>query len=231
MAAVQPLQITDATRITRIAERQVTDRRVLHQILDAGLVAHVGLVRDGTPIVLPVGYARDGDGVLVHGSSGGGLLRAAASGQVITVSVTLLDALVYARSLFDSSMNYRSAMITGIAQPVVGDAKLAALELLSEHLMPGRSAEVRATTKRDLAATVVLRLPLEQVSVKVRAQSATTAPDDGEDRAVWAGILPLHTAAGAPAPTDDTPRSTEVPASVRAAASSFDPGAEPTRRA
>lgn len=127
-------------------------------------------------------------------------------------------------------MNYRSVMITGVAQPVVGDAKLAALELLSEHLVPGRSAEVRATTKRDLAATVVLRLPLDQVSVKVRAQNATTAPDDGEDRAVWAGILPLHTAAGAPAPTDDTPRGVEVPASVRAAARSLDPGAEPTRR-
>lgn len=227
---MKPLQVTDATRITRIPARQVTDRGALYEILDAGLVAHVALVRDGAPIVLPMGYARDGDSVLIHGSSGGGLLRAAADGQVITLSVTLLDALVYARSLFDSSMNYRSAMITGVAQPVVGDAKAAALERLSEHLMPGRSAEVRATTKRDLAATVVLRLALEQVSVKVRAHSATTAPDDGEDRAVWAGILPLHTAAGTPQPTDDTSDATGVPASVRTAAASFQSDAGATRK-
>lgn len=222
---MRPIEVTETTRITRIPERQVTDRQALHDILDAGLVAHVALVRGGTPVVLAMGYARDGDAVLIHGSSGGGLLREAAAGAPITVAITLLDALVYARSLFDSSMNYRSAMITGVARPLEGEAKRDALVRLGEHLMPGRAAEVRATTKRELAATVVLRLALEHVSVKVRAKNATTAPDDGEDRTVWAGIVPLGTTAGTPVPTDDTPHDVEVPASVRG----FELEAQPRR--
>lgn len=227
---MHPLKVTDATRLTRKPQRQVTDRQALHDILDAGLIAHVGLVRDGTPIVVAMGYARDGDSVLIHGSSGGGLLRAAAQRAPITVAITLLDALVYARTAFDSSMNYRSAMITGIAQPVTGEDKPAALDQLVEHLLPGRGAEVRATTRRELAATVVLRLSLEHVSVKVRAHNATTAPDDGEDRGVWAGILPLHTTTGTPVATGDTPSALQPPASVRTATANFDPGARAVRR-
>lgn len=119
-ARMEPLPVTDRTRTTRLAERQVTDRQALYDVLDAGLVAHVSLVRDGLPVVLPVGYARRGDDLLLHGSTGGGLLRAAAAGAPLAVTVTLLDGLVYARSLFDSSMNYRSAMICGSAQPLHG---------------------------------------------------------------------------------------------------------------
>ena len=214
---MQPLPVTPQTRITRIAKRQVTDRQVLYDVLDAGLVAHVGVVRDGLPVVLPLGYARSGDALLLHGSTGGGLLRAAATGAPLAVTVTLLDALVYARSLFDSSMNYRSVMVIGPAEALTGQDKLDGLEALSEHLMPGRWTEVRPPTERELAATVVLRLPLEQASIKIRAEGATTSPDDGESRRVWAGVLPLAVQATAPRASSDTPDDVELPPSVTGA--------------
>jgi nitroimidazol reductase NimA-like FMN-containing flavoprotein (pyridoxamine 5'-phosphate oxidase superfamily) len=214
MGGMDALPLTDRTRITRLPDRQVVDRQVLHELLDAGLVAHVGVVRDGVPVILPVGYARDGDSLLLHGSTGGGLLRQAAAGLPVTVTVTLLDGLVYARSLFDSSMNYRCAMVIGTATPVTGPDKLAAMRLLSEHLMPGRWAEVREPTKRELAATLVLRLPLAEASVKLRAAGAEGEPDDGESREVWAGVLPLRTVAGQPEPDSDVPAGVPVPASL-----------------
>lgn len=214
MGGMDALPLTDRTRVTRLPDRQVVDRQVLHEVLDAGLVAHVGVVRDGVPVILPVGYARDGDSLLLHGSTGGGLLRQAAAGLPVTVTVTLLDGLVYARSLFDSSMNYRCAMVIGTAVPVTGPDKLAAMRLLSEHLMPGRWAEVREPTRRELAATLVLRLPLAEASVKLRAAGAEGEPDDGESREVWAGVLPLRTVAGQPEPDPDVPAGVPVPASL-----------------
>jgi uncharacterized protein len=214
MGGMDPLPVTDRTRVTRLPYRQVHDRKVLYEVLDAGLVAHVGVVRDGVPVVLPVGYARDGDSLLLHGSTGGGLLRAAAAGGPVTVTVTLLDGLVYARSLFDSSMNYRCAMVIGTATPVTGPGKLDALRMLSEHLMPGRWAEVREPTRRELAATLVLRMPLAEASVKLRAEGAGGEPDDGESREVWAGVLPLATVAGRPVPDPDVPTGVPAPASL-----------------
>jgi nitroimidazol reductase NimA-like FMN-containing flavoprotein (pyridoxamine 5'-phosphate oxidase superfamily) len=165
-------------------------------------------------VILPVGYARDGDSLLLHGSTGGGLLREAAAGAPVTVTVTLLDGLVYARSLFDSSMNYRCAMVLGTATPVTGPEKIAALRLLSEHLMPGRWDEVREPTRRELAATLVLRLPLAEASIKLRAEGAGGEPDDGESRAVWAGVLPLATVAGDPVAGPDVPAGVPTPASI-----------------
>jgi hypothetical protein len=214
MGTMDLLPTSDRTRVTRLPYRQVHDRRALHAVLDAGLIAHVGVVRDGVPVILPVGYARDGDSLLLHGSTGGGLLRQAAAGAPVTVTVTLLDGLVYARSLFDSSMNYRCAMVIGTATPVTGPDKLAALRLLSEHLMPGRWAEVREPTRRELAATLVLRVPLAEASVKLRAAGAEGEPDDGESREVWAGVLPLGTVAGDPEPDPDVPAGVPVPASL-----------------
>lgn len=214
---MEPLEVTPRTRVTRLAERQVTDRQALYDVLDAGLVAHVGLVREGLPVVLPLGYARSGDALLLHGSTGGGLLRGAAAGAPLTVTVTLLDGLVFARSLFDSSMNYRSAMVCGIAEVLEGDDALEGLRLLSEHLMPGRWDEVRPPSPRELAATTVLRLPLTEASLKVRAHGASTSPDDGESRDVWTGVLPLATCAGTPQPGPDVPSHVGVPASVRRA--------------
>lgn len=224
---MEPLPVTDRTRITRLAQRQVTDRQALYDVLEAGLVAHVGLVRDGMPVVLPIGYARSGDFLLLHGSTGGGLLRAAAAGAPLAVTVTLLDGLVYARSLFDSSMNYRSVMICGTGQVLHGHDKIEGLRQLSEHLMPGRWAEVREPTARELAATLILRLPLDEVSVKIRAYGATTDPEDGEDRDVWAGILPLALRAGTPQPSDDTPGHVTPPQSVHTARHRHSVGFEP----
>jgi len=216
------LPVTDRTRINRMAERQVTDRAALYEILDEGLVAQVCLVREGPnghfPVVIPMGYARDGDSILLHGSSGGGLMRQASSGQVLAISVTHLDGLVYARTLFDSSMNYRSVMVLGVASVVPAAEKAAALDLIGEHLMPGRVAEVRAMTKKELAATMVLRIPLDEVSVKVRAYGASEDVDDGESREVWAGVLPLVVRPGEPQTSALTPTAVPVPPSVLALA-------------
>ena len=209
------LPVTDRTRVTRMPQRQVTDRAALHAVLDAGLVAHVAVVRGGVPVVLPVGCARDGDALLLHGSTGGGLFREAAAGEHVTATVTLVDGLVYARSTSDSSMNYRCAMVTGVAVPVTDPGeKEAALARITEHLMPGRWDEVRPSTKRELAAVLVLRLPLDEASVKIRALPASSEPDDGESREVWAGVLPLVTTALAPVPNDDVPPGTPLPVSL-----------------
>lgn len=183
---------TDATRLTRMRERQVFDRDALDEILDEALIAHVALVRDFGPVVLPTLFARDGDDVLIHGSTGGGMFRQAANGAAIGVGVTLVDGLVFARSTFDSSMNYRSAMLIGVAEAVTEDAaKARALDVLSERIMPGRPAELRATTAKERAATLVLRLPIGEASVKVR--SAGPSDDDGADPTLWAGVVPLVT--------------------------------------
>ncbi|WP_034620774.1 pyridoxamine 5'-phosphate oxidase family protein [Cellulomonas sp. URHE0023] len=209
----EPLTVDDLTRIRRIPERQRTDRAELYGILDAGLVAHVAFVREGRPVVIPFLYARDGDSLLLHGSTGGGLFLAP-EGVEVSVGITHVDGLVFARSVFDSSANYRSVVVHGRAVAVPADEKEAALLVVSEHLMPGRWDEVRASTRKELAATSILRVGLERASVKVRAYGASEAPDDGEDRAVWAGVLPLALVAGAAESSSDV----DVPASVRAAA-------------
>ncbi len=208
------LALTDKLKVHRLAHRQVTDRQVLHDLLDAGLVAHVGVVRDGEPVVLPVAYARDGDDLLLHGSTGAGLLRAAAAGEPIAVTVTVLDGLVVARSAFDNSMNYRSMMAVGRATALDGEQKLHALRCVTEHVLPGRWDEVRPASAKELAATLVLRLPLDQVSVKMRSGGPSDGTDDGEDKQVWAGVLPLRTAAAEPVPGDDVAADVPVPPSV-----------------
>jgi uncharacterized protein len=209
---------TSRTRIRRLPERQQTDREQIYAALDAGLVAHVAVVRDGYPVVLPVGYGRSGDDLLIHGSTGSGLFREIADGRPVAVSVTHLDGLVFARSAFDSSMNYRSVVVLGRAEKLEDAEKEAALEVIVDHLMPGRWAEVRPITKRELAATLVLRIPLAEVSMKVRAKGASEEADDGEDRSVWAGVLPILRVAGEPESSDLTPHTVTVPASISQAA-------------
>jgi hypothetical protein len=204
----------DPLRIHRLSERQRFDRAALHDVLDAALVAHVALVRDdGTPVVLPMLAGRDGDRLLLHGSTGGGLLRAAAAGAPVAVAVTVVDGLVYARSMFESSANYRSAVVFGRCRPMTGEAKLEALRVLAEHLMPGRWDEVRDTTPKELAATVVLELPLDEASVKVRTgppseEEGEPAEDD------WWGVVPLATGPGVPVPAPGVRPGTPLPASV-----------------
>lgn len=210
------LPINARTRITRAPERQRTDRAELYGILDDALVAHVAIVRDGLPLVLPMGFGRGADAIYLHGSTGSGIFRAMASGAPISVTVTHLDGLVYARSLFDSSMNYRSAVVFGVPTVVAAADKEKAMRVVSDHLMPGRWDEVRDMTKRELAATLVLRLSLAEASVKVRAHGASEAADDGDDRSIWAGVLPLRLAALAPETSALTPPGTPVSAAALA---------------
>ncbi len=185
-------------------------------MLDAGRVAHVAVL-DGhaQPYVLPVAYARAGDAVLVHGSTGSRLFRGLATGVPTCLTVTVLDGLVAARSVFESSMHYRSAMVLGSATPLEGEEKVEGLERISEHLLPGRWADARGPNRQELAATLVLSLPLAEWSVKV----SDAPPEDAEadlDLPVWAGVVPLAEVLGAPVPAPDLRGDPPVPAYVAA---------------
>ncbi|MEW1707349.1 pyridoxamine 5'-phosphate oxidase family protein [Microbacterium sp. NPDC089190] len=212
------LPLTTLTRVRRGAHHQVTDRAALYDVIDGALSATLAIVRDDRPIALPVGIGRDGDDLLVHGSTGSDFFRRLAAGTPVCVTVTHLMGLKYARSLFDSSMRYRCAVVHGVASVVPPEEKEAALLALSEHLMPGRSSDVRPMNARELAATMVLRIPLAEASVKDNAGSLVEEDDDGEDRRVWAGMLPLRVVAGEPVTSAQTTEGTPVPASVRRAA-------------
>ena len=205
----------DRTAVRRLPEKQLHDRASLDAVLDAGRVAHVAVDDDeGRPYVLPVAYARDGDDVLFHGSTASRLFRSLAGGAPTCLTVTLLDGLVLARSVFESSMHYRCAMVLGSSAVLEGDAKLAGLERISEHLMPGRWADARQPNRKELAATLVLSMPLAEWSVKV----SDGPPDDAEDDLdlpVWAGVLPMYEGYGDAAPAPDLAPGLEVPSYVR----------------
>ncbi|MCJ1707698.1 pyridoxamine 5'-phosphate oxidase family protein [Microbacterium sp. VKM Ac-2923] len=212
------LPLTALTRVRRGAHHQITDRSALYDVVDGALAGTLAIVRDDRPVALPVGIARDGDDVLVHGSTGSDFFRRIAAGAPVCLTVTHLLGLKYARSLFDSSMRYRCAIVHAVASVVPPAEKETALLTLSEHLMPGRSDDVRPMTPREVAATMVLRIPLAEASVKDNAGSLVEVDDDGEDRSVWAGILPLRMSAGEPVTSPQTVPGTPVPASVRSAA-------------
>jgi uncharacterized protein len=208
MNADQPLSSTPRTTINRLRERGSTDRGDLIAVLGAGLICHLGVVIDGAPVVLPTGYGRIDQTLYLHGSSANkSLLKAA--GQQVCVTVTLLDGLVCARSVFHHSMNYRSAVIFGEARIVTDDAeKLAALRAVTEQLVPGRWEHAREPTRKELAATAVLALPLAEASVKIRAGGPSDDPED-YDSGIWAGVLPSALTFG---PADPDPaRTGDVP--------------------
>ena len=208
-----------ARRIRRLVDRQVTDRDALYGLLDEELVGHLAVVAGDAPLVVPLGFARVGDHVLLHGSTGGGFaLRAASARTVVAFAVTALDGLVFARSLYDSSMNYRSAVIQGVLEAVPDDETDAALLALSNRLMPGRAAEVRGNARREAAATRVLRLALDDVVMKRRTGGPSEDAGDGEDHAAWAGVVPLRRAYGDPVASVLTPAGTPLPDSVAALA-------------
>lgn len=192
---------TPRTRVRRLPERGRYDRQAIDAVLDAGLVAHLGFVSDGQPYVIPTLHARVGDEVYVHGSSASRTLRELGTGIDACLTVTLLDGIVFARSVFEHSMNYRSVIVLGRATAVTDPGeKLAALEAFTEKLLPGRWAEARPPTARELKATGVLRLPLDEASAKIR----DGGPEDGDtpdaDLDVWAGHLPLVVKALEPVP-------------------------------
>ena len=212
-----PAAAAPVRRIRRLPDRQTTDRLALHDLLDSEIVGHLAVAVDGVPVIVPMGYARVGGHVVLHGSTGGGFaLRAASARLPVAFSVTALDGLVYARSLFDSSMNYRSATIQGVLEPIPADETDGALLALSERLMPGRPAEVRGTLRKEVAATRVLRLALDDVVMKQRAGGPSEEPGDGEDHSTWAGVVPLERRWGTPIASGLTPAGTPVPDSVSA---------------
>jgi nitroimidazol reductase NimA-like FMN-containing flavoprotein (pyridoxamine 5'-phosphate oxidase superfamily) len=189
---------TPRTRVIRESERGVYDRETAYKILDEGFLCHVGFTVDGQPFVIPTSYGRKGDSLYIHGSAASRMLRQMKEGVPVCVTVTLLDGLVLARSIFNHSMNYRSVVVLGKATLVDDpEEKLAALIVLSEHIIPGRWADSRQPNERELKATSVLRLPIEEFSAKVRQGPAI---DDEPDYAfpTWAGVVPLEMVAGKP---------------------------------
>ncbi|HXM62652.1 MAG TPA: pyridoxamine 5'-phosphate oxidase family protein [Terriglobales bacterium] len=194
----QPSAPSTRTRLVREADRAVYDRAAAYKILDEGFICHVGFVVDGQPFVIPTSYGRVGDSLYIHGSAASRMLRRVDEGIAVCVTVTLLDGLVLARSIFNHSMNYRSVVILGTARAVNDpNEKLEALRLLSEHILPGRWAESRQPNEKELKATLVMRLPIEEFSAKVRQGPVV---DDEEDYAfpTWAGVIPLTLVAGEP---------------------------------
>ncbi|AKZ54468.1 hypothetical protein SAM23877_1419 [Streptomyces ambofaciens ATCC 23877] len=194
-------QPTDRTVPTRSPDRASYDKELVHSILDEGYVCHLGFVRDGAPVVLPTLYARVGDRLYVHGSTGSRPLRmtgAADPGLPVCLTVTHVDALVLARSAFHHSINYRSVVVHGSAYDVTDpQEKRTALDALVDHVVPGRSGDSRPADKKELAATAVIRLDLDEVSAKLRTGGVN---DEPEDLALphWAGLLPLRKGYEAP---------------------------------
>lgn len=189
---------TPRARIVREPQRAVYDREAVNQILDEAFLCHIGFVADGQPYVIPTSYGRDGNVLYIHGSAASRMLRNLGQGIPVCITVTLLDGLVLARSVFNHSMNYRSVVILGTATAVDDPAeKLAALRALSEHILPHRWDDSRQPNEKELKATSVLKIPLEEFSAKVRVGPPL---DDEEDYSfpTWAGVIPLDTAVGAP---------------------------------
>jgi nitroimidazol reductase NimA-like FMN-containing flavoprotein (pyridoxamine 5'-phosphate oxidase superfamily) len=194
--------MTERTRIRRLPKKAVDDRAVLYSILDSALVAHIAVVDGGQPYALPVGCARDGDRLLLHGSSASRLFRILCAGAPCCASITLLDGLVMARSSFESSMHYRSVMILGHSVELTGHDKVRALDVLTEHFLPGRLTEIRKSTTKELQATSVVALELNEFSIKVSAGEPDDLPEDLESP-IWAGVIPLTHKWGRPRPAAD----------------------------
>ena len=206
---------TERTTLKRLPKRAEYDHAAVYQILDEAFICHVGFVADGKPVVIPTSYARIGDDLYIHGSAASRMLRSLAEGTDVCVTVTLIDGLVLARSAFHHSINYRSVVIFGNAR-VVDDAdeKMRALHAFTDHVVPGRWEDVRPPSESELRATMVLKLPLVEVSAKVR----TGPPIDDEqdyELSVWAGVVPLEMRAAAPIRDDRLSSGIEAPVYAR----------------
>ena len=201
---------TARTRVVREPHRGVYDRAAAYEILDEGFICHVGFVVDGQPFVIPTGYGRAGDDLYIHGSAASRMLRNMDQGVPVCVTVTLLDGLVLARSVFNHSMNYRSVVVLGTAFAVEDpQEKLEALRVLSEHIIRGRWEECRPPNEKELKATLVMKLPIGEFSAKIRQGPPI---DDEEDYTfpTWAGVIPLEMMAGTVIPDPKL----QVPAQV-----------------
>ena len=202
------------TEITRLREKGSTDRAALDALLDEVHVGHLAFVDDELlPRVMPTAVVRDGDRVLMHGSTGSPWLRRLAGGAPACLAVTALDGLVVARSAFESSIHYRSAVLFGTCVALDGADKARALDLVTDALLPGRVAEIRRPHDRELSATMVLGLPIEQWSLKISA-GWPDDPDDDIAGDAWAGVVPIAASHGDPLPAPDLRAGIELPASV-----------------
>lgn len=213
--------MTPSTRVTRLSEKQRDSRTELYALLDSTPLATIALVRDGHPVVFPTGFARVADELVIHGSTGSPWLRALAGGTAAAVSVTTLDGIVVARSGFESSFHYRSAALFGTFTPVPDEHKVRYLDALTDAFIPGRVAELRPSTRREIAATLALRLDIgaDNWSLKV-SDGWPEDPDEDIASGAWGGVVPLTVQAGAPQPAPDVPAGIAVPASVRALSAS-----------
>jgi nitroimidazol reductase NimA-like FMN-containing flavoprotein (pyridoxamine 5'-phosphate oxidase superfamily) len=211
----QTLSATERTRLRRHSERGKTEYADLLAVLDAGMICHLGVVFNGAPLVLPTAYGRIGDTLYLHGSSANRSLHAA-DGNEVCVTVTHIDGLVCARSVFSHSVNYRCAVMFGTARIVTDDAeRLAGLRAVTEQLIPGRWDAVRAPTRKELAATSVLAVSLGEASVKVRTGPPGDEPED-LDLPVWAGVVPMTMSFGEPEPDPALRPGITAPAHIRA---------------
>jgi len=206
---------TERTQVKRLPKRGKYDHETVHKILDEGFVCHVGFSVDGQPFVIPTNYGRTGDMLYLHGSAASRMLKTLSGGVPVCVTVTHVDGLVLARSAFHHSVNYRSVVILGTARLVEDPAeKMEALRLFTEHVMKGRWDDVRQPTEQELKATIVLALPLEEVSAKVR----TGGPIDDEPDytlPVWAGVLPLQVSVKPPIADEKRQRDQPIPAYLK----------------
>lgn len=197
-----PTLQTARTTVKRLPKRGLYDRETLYRILDEALICHAGFVVDGLPVVIPTIHWREGDTLYLHGSQASRMLRSLRGGVEACVTVTLLDGLVLARSAFHHSMNYRSAVIFGTAREVTDrEEKLRALDALVEHVLRGRSKETRPPNEKELKQTMVLAMPIEEASAKVRT-GGPVDDDEDYDLPVWAGVVPVRLAFGEPVPDE-----------------------------
>jgi nitroimidazol reductase NimA-like FMN-containing flavoprotein (pyridoxamine 5'-phosphate oxidase superfamily) len=208
---METLEKTPRTTVKRLPKRADYNRETINEILDEGFVCHVGFVVEGQPFVIPTGYARVDNHIYIHGSTASRMLRSLSTGIDVCLTVTIVDGIVLARSAFHHSMNYRSVVVFGKAIPVEEPAeKMEALNALSEHIIPGRWKDVREPNEQEMKATLVLKLPLEEASAKIR----TGPPLDDEtdyEIPVWSGVLPLKLNPSSPVPDDHTSSDKAIP--------------------
>jgi nitroimidazol reductase NimA-like FMN-containing flavoprotein (pyridoxamine 5'-phosphate oxidase superfamily) len=200
------------TTVRRLPQKQVEQVQALHELLDAALVAHLAVLQDGQPFVVPTAFARDGDRLLLHGSTASRAFLALADGVPTCATVTIVDGVVVARSHFESSMHYRSAMVLGRCERLEGEPERLGLAALAARLLPGLDG-ARPPSGKELAATLVLSLPLAEWSLKVSDGPPDDVPAD-LDREVWAGVVPLQHRWGAPVPAPDLRAGIDVPVAL-----------------
>ena len=204
-------EVTSRSRVRRHPERASYDREIVHAILDEGLICHLGFVSEGSPVVIPTMYARSGEVIYLHGAPASRMLKTLSAGVEVSLAVTLLDGLVLARSVFHHSMNYRSVVVQGRATEVTDpDEKMLAFRALVDHVADGRWADARTPSAKELGATKVLRLPLAEVSAKVRSGGPKDDPGDMAGD-VWAGEIPLALTPRWPVPASDLIAGPKVP--------------------